>query len=263
MKQFKVLWTGGWDSTFRIVELSRQEVEIQPIYILDPNRKSYKYEKVAMKSIVKALKEKEETKAKILDVLEIKLEDIPKNEEITEAYKKINEETGLGTQYDWIGRLSKKIPNMEIGIENTDTENSLMINTIRKFGKLTFIENDIGIIDKENSTDELNLVCGDLRYPIIKRTELDMLNLIKKWHYEDVMKLIWFCHSPIKGKPCGICHPCISKVEAGMKFLLPEEALKNYKKQMKIRRIFGKKIENIYTKIKRKINNFKNKKERI
>lgn len=39
-----ILWTGGWDSTYRVVELSRQKVTIQPIYILDPKRESANYE---------------------------------------------------------------------------------------------------------------------------------------------------------------------------------------------------------------------------
>ena len=35
-----VLWTGGFDSTYRIVELSRLNVVVQPYYLLDEKRRS-------------------------------------------------------------------------------------------------------------------------------------------------------------------------------------------------------------------------------
>lgn len=261
MENIKILWTGGWDSTFRIVELSRKEVEIQPIYVLDPNRKSYEYEKIAMKNIIEALKKKEKTKAKILEVKEIKLEDIPQDNEITEAYNKIYEETGLGSQHEWLARLGKQIPGMEIGTEYAEPESSRIINSIKKFTKMEFTEEGIGVINKEQSTKEGCLVLGNFRYPIIKKTELDMLELIKEWNDQDVMKLIWFCHSPVNGKPCGICHPCNVKIESNMEFLLPKKSLEKYRKQKKIKRIFGNKAEKIYTKIMMNINNYKNRKE--
>lgn len=28
-----ILWTGGWDSTYRMIELSRKELDVNPIYI--------------------------------------------------------------------------------------------------------------------------------------------------------------------------------------------------------------------------------------
>ena len=33
MKNYKLLWTGGFDSTFRLCELSRQKCIVQPVYI--------------------------------------------------------------------------------------------------------------------------------------------------------------------------------------------------------------------------------------
>ena len=51
-----VLWTGGWDSTYRMVELSRRNVTIQPIYCCDPGRQSLEKEKETIERIRKALK---------------------------------------------------------------------------------------------------------------------------------------------------------------------------------------------------------------
>lgn len=52
MKVIKILWTGGWDSTFRIVELSRKEVTICPLYVIDNDRKSKNFEIKAMNKII-------------------------------------------------------------------------------------------------------------------------------------------------------------------------------------------------------------------
>lgn len=44
-----ILWTGGWDSTFRVVELSLKNQTIQPLYCVDKNRKSIDKEIEAMR----------------------------------------------------------------------------------------------------------------------------------------------------------------------------------------------------------------------
>ena len=65
-----------------------------------------------------------------------------------------------------------------------------------------------------------------------------MFENIKKWGYEDVMKHIWFCHTPLKEQgewcPCGTCWPCIEKMENNMEFLLPPKAQKRYRLGQKL-----------------------------
>lgn len=252
MKKTQILWTGGWDSTFRIVELSREEIEIEPIYVIDPTRKSKDYELKAMNKIVKTLKEKKETKAKFKEIKIINLNDIKPDEEISKAYKTIKKETSLGSQHEWLAWLGKTMPGMEMGTEFGTPETSHIIHAIQKYGCLKY-ENGIGYLDKEKSTKEGLLVLGWFKFPIIEKTEEDMLRIIKEIKYEDVMENIWFCHKPIDGKPCGLCHPCDVKMESKMEWLLPEDAKKRYKKHKKIEKIFGKKIGKVYALIIRKI----------
>lgn len=53
MNKVTLLWSGGWDGTFRFLELMQHEdIEIQPIYVIDPGRESTPYEKKAMKKII-------------------------------------------------------------------------------------------------------------------------------------------------------------------------------------------------------------------
>lgn len=69
MKTYEIFWTGGFDSTFRIVQLSRLPIRIQPVFctgVASDIRKSEFYELRAIKQISALLKTKHDTKAEIL-----------------------------------------------------------------------------------------------------------------------------------------------------------------------------------------------------
>ena len=237
-KRVNILWTGGWDSTYRIVELSRQDVIVQPIYIVGDGRISEEREKSAIQKITQMLQNKKETKAKILPLQLITKQEIPENEKITQAYKIINQETNLGSQHEWLARYAYIHPGLELGTENAEPETSHIIDAIQRYGKLIKKE-DTYIWDKKNSTEIGTLVLGNFEYPIIDKYETDMLENIHKWGYEDIMSEIWFCHSPINGKPCGFCHPCAVKMESKMEFLLPQDAQKRYKIKKHLNNVIG------------------------
>lgn len=248
----KILWTGGFDSTYRLIELSMRDITIQPIYVADPNRNSQKYELKAMDEIVKLLKEKKKTKAKILPIKIINLSDIPEDKEITDAYLLLKKEVDMGSQHDWLARLAKDYPGIEMCIETALGDHAPIRNSISKYGKLIDTKDGF-IIDKKNSSKELNLIIGNVKLPIFNKTNLDMIKDIKKWQYEDVLQHIWFCHTPIKGKPCGLCNPCNTKIDSKMEFLLPSLARKRSQRMRKINKIFGHKGKRIYEIYVRKI----------
>lgn len=230
----KILWTGGWDSTYNLVEKSRKPVTIQPIYVSDDGRINESFERKAMDEILKVISAKEETKATILPVEFIDKNVIPPNKEITEAFNIIHEKTNLGTQHEWLARLTYQYKDIEIGTEAGDVSCSRILSAIDKFCKLVQSESkEYYYVDLQKSTREGALVFGNFRFPIIDKTELDMRNNIEDWGYQDVMNLIWFCHWPVWGKPCGLCHPCEVKIESNMEQLLSETALKRYKRKNK------------------------------
>lgn len=233
-----ILWTGGWDSTYRIIELSRMNTQIQPIYVTGDNRCSEIYERKAMDNIVRLLKEHPQTKAVFLPILFIEKDSIEENSAITEAYYRVKKETNLGSQHEWLARYAYYHPNLEIGTEAGEPETSHIIDAIMKFGKLKKL-NDTYILDKNESTEDGLLVLGNFSFPIIDKYETDMLANIQTWGYQKIMKEIWFCHNPIDGKPCGLCHPCAVKMESHMEFLLPEISRKRYSVQRRIKKILG------------------------
>lgn len=243
----RVLWTGGWDSTYRIVELSFQEVKIEPIYVIDPGRHSTKLELEAMEKIILQVKEKKQTKAIFLPIKKINLSEIPENEEITTAYQTFSSKTGLGSQHDWLARLATLYPGLELCIEKAIGGGHTPVrDAIKSDGALIKTEDGF-IIDKEKSTKELQLIFGNFVLPIFDKTEIDMLNQIKEWKYEDVMSNIWFCHRPLAGnKPCGVCNPCCTKADYHMNFLLPDKALLRNKRLKLIKKVLGEKAAFFY-----------------
>ena len=242
-KAVEILWTGGWDSTYRMVELSRKEGTVKPVYVYGDNRPSELYERKAMNDILDALRKHKETKATFLPIEFIDKKQIPENEKVTNAYKIIHESTGLGPQHEYLGRLAFQRPGIELGHEHGVSAEGHLTKALNQF--CCVYPNPAGegyYFDKDKSTKEGTLVLGNFAYSIMDKTEEDMARNIKEWGYEDVMKLIWFCHNPIKGKPCGVCHPCKVKVGSGMAYLLPEVALKRRKKYDALKPLLGEKV---------------------
>jgi len=69
METYEIFWTGGFDSTLRVVQLSRFPIKIQPVYctgVARDIRKSESYELRAIKQISALLRAKKDTRADIL-----------------------------------------------------------------------------------------------------------------------------------------------------------------------------------------------------
>jgi len=228
MKTINILWTGGWDSTFRMCELSLKEVIIQPTYVFGDNRQSQYKEIKSMRKIRRLLIQRESTKATINEIRFINKADITSNAIISNAYCFLKKNSNLGSQHDFLARLASEMPNLELCTEKAPLEQSNILTAIDMFGYLVK-NDDVFKIDKTKSTEELNLVLGNFNYPIINKNGADMLNWVNQNNFEEIMKHIWVCHNPLFGRPCGICHPCELKIETEMAFVVGKSAVRRYK----------------------------------
>ena len=99
----RILWTGGWDSTYRIIQLSRRGgVTLQPIYVEDKGRGSVAYELKAIEELSSLISQRESVT--ILPLIIVDKDKIPENPEITEAYLLFKKEADMGSQHDWLAR---------------------------------------------------------------------------------------------------------------------------------------------------------------
>lgn len=226
----RILWTGGYDSSYRVVQLSRYNVTIQPYYLSD-NRKSEVNELLAIESITSDIKKHPETKCTILPLVKYNVEDIEPDEEITKAYQRLYLKTKIGSQYDWLARFVKRIPGLELCVEKAET--SKEYNCIIKLGGgiRRVIDDEISywILDKTKSDADVIKIFGYFRFPILQIDKLEMKDEYMKLGFIETMHKTWFCHTPINNEPCGICNPCKSVIEGGLSFRLGNKAMKRYR----------------------------------
>ena len=80
-----LFWTGGWDSTFRLLELLlTQQRVVQTYYVIDPGRRSTPQELEAMEKIQASIREvSPEAHRRLRPPIHIPLSEIATDEEIT------------------------------------------------------------------------------------------------------------------------------------------------------------------------------------
>lgn len=220
-----VLWTGGLDSTCRIVELSLQETEVQPYYVLDPKRTSSKYEIKAMHDIADNLARRESTKFHLKDVILINLDEIAPDEVITSSWQVLKSKFSLGSQYDWLSRYAKQRDiKLEIGLQFSHVGRVARAfgNTSRLYGGGNC---DCMMVDEEHSTTDIINVFGRFLFPnsLYHKSKLDEISMMRDWGFNDIIDMTWFCHSPVLGMPCGHCNPCKDVIKEGMSFRIQKK----------------------------------------
>ncbi|NLI54044.1 MAG: hypothetical protein GX417_06915 [Clostridiales bacterium] len=222
-----VLWTGGWDSTFRVLELAiiKKEV-VQPHYILDNERASTPQELQAMEQIKELMIRKfPYTKDLILDHRFMNKNDIPPNETISQDFDKLLSMSHLGAQYEWLGRYadSNGLNDLELCIENGGGLASIIHSSVKKIDD----NNDsYYVLALENLPYPEMKIFQYYHFPVFELSKLQMGELAAEYDFRDIMEHTWFCHNPRKnGSPCGMCTPCKLTRKEGLGRRVPNPAL--------------------------------------
>lgn len=236
-REIRLLWTGGWDSTFRLLRLSREEgLTIRPLYIRDHARKGMVYELGAMCEIlseVRAIAKARVSDVELYDRGAI-LHDYP-DERISAAYSRLAEVYGLGYQYELFALLCKGLGvRAECCVE--DSERSKAKAVIDAQCRLVPCEDvPLGgavrqrVAPSGKDTDgEIVFGCLDFGSLGVSKTAAQRLSRETGWM--PIMRKTWFCHMPVNGRPCGICNPCKDALAEGMGWRLPLSAhLRRYR----------------------------------
>lgn len=243
-----ILWSGGWDSTYRVLCLSRLDIVLQPHYIVYNPRRCKRQEFQAMDAIRQDILSDPRTKCRLQPLIITNEKDIPPDPAISAAFAIIRQHVLIGPQYEYLARYAKGITNIEIGIE-TGGQTDLMIDTL---GKMNFVDADdfsYWQIDRDASQPELLSVFGQFRWPLFKLGKTDMAADAEKQGFIASMNKTWFCHFPVRGKPCGSCFPCRFTIQGGMGCRLPKRAIKRYEFDEKYK---DKKLYQVYKRLRRK-----------
>ena len=216
----QLLWTGGWDSSFRLIHLMHHsEAVVQPWYIIDERRNSIGREVHAMRAIREALVERNPAFGpRMLPTRFVAREQIGQDDEVTEQFRRLAERIRVGVQYGYLGRFAKQ-HGLTLELSMHDKNHGL--------GRAVYphteaVETPYGRVLrlKRDAPATLDLFRPYL-FPLLGLSKLEMGREARKDGYEHLLELTWFCHTPRGGRPCGRCRPCQQVIQGRMHHRMP------------------------------------------
>ena len=219
-----LLWTGGWDSSFRLLQLLLQyRREVVPHYLLDPTRASTQAELEAMERMRRALFERHpHTRALLKPLRKFDTAMLAPDATITDAFREIVSERFIGSQYDWLARFRKQLDIA--GLELAAGYRGGRIHGI--IGPLVMEFTDGGHasyrIDPEYSDTKEFAVFGGFSFPLFALNKQETGSIAVERGWLDILRMSWFCHKPGNGnEPCGYCNPCLYATDEGFGWRIP------------------------------------------
>ena len=199
MDTINVLWTGGWDSTYRVLELLVMENQtVRPYYIVDPGRRSIANEIIAMARIRHYIETTFPTQAaRLLPTEMVYLDAIPPDDEITGWIRQLASRTHVGSQYDWLARFAKynatelELCAVRFAPVHSGLFGDYIVPLLVGKGHSCRIEGPF----LEPGTEAFKY----FRFPTIHLTKGEIRILSEKQGFIDGMKLTWFCLDPQRG----------------------------------------------------------------
>ncbi|WP_186311979.1 7-cyano-7-deazaguanine synthase [Marinobacter piscensis] len=220
-----LLWTGGWDSTFRLLQLAYEGTEIQPHYIQEKTRDSLQKEMQAMNKIRQKVNEKFPGSF-VHEVELINQSEIIVFPEFTQSHKRLLSKEWVGSQYIYIASYCKQknLHSLELSIEKISDSQRNVMPCLRK----TEIDSENRRVIAEGSDEDLLCLFNQFSFPVLHLTKLDMLKESENMGVAEILNMTWFCHQPLFDEPCGSCNPCISTLEEGLKYRFSRLAIARY-----------------------------------
>ena len=225
-KPVNLFWTGGWDSSFRLLQLVLVEMrKVQPYYLIDPKRQSLRNEINARRDIKERLfKEYPHTRELILPTFYYEVNDLKGDEELLEAYHVFLQFKVLETQYLWLSLFCKQmgINDMELCVEGVTQS----VKPIERRVWSSFLVPDEGSCSFRIADEFKDTVIQTLfrffKYPIRSFTRQGMEAYAAERGWADYLYMTWFCHYPVRVcYPCGTCYPCQQVLRRGYDKRIP------------------------------------------
>ncbi len=218
-----LFWTGGWDSTFQLLQLLIiQRRRVIPFYLIDTGRRSTGMELRTIKYIKDHLLKKYPYIHELLQPTQyFAVADISADSEITGAFQSVFKKAFIGSQYDFLARFCKEngITNIQLCIHRDDKAHFIIENIVSESvdGLQTVLRTDTDV----QEIDEYVLF-RYFSFPIFNLSKIQMSAIANKQGWEEIMGMTWFCHNPTNNmRPCGICNPCLYVIEEGFGWRIP------------------------------------------
>lgn len=218
-----VLWTSGWDSTYRVADLVLTHGKtVQPHYVKDWRRASTRLEMLRQQDIREEIARIDPDAARrILPTVVHHYDDIPVDPTVREQFEGVRRMGFLGSQYLFLTSMARSsgLDNLEIGAHRDDNAALLLEGNVR------FHEDDAGGYHElvPAPTDPPLELFRPFRFPVFDMTKVEMGERAEAAGFGHVMELTWFCHYPtLRDKPCGVCNPCQYTRDEGLGRRVPD-----------------------------------------
>tara|TARA_Y100000401_G_scaffold117535_1_gene126939 strand:- start:1188 stop:2810 length:1623 start_codon:yes stop_codon:yes gene_type:complete len=209
-----ILWTGGFDSTFRVMELLQYGFTVQPLYFTNIDvRQNIGHEIEAMIRIKHFINEKyPRYKDKILPTIYVYPHYIKIDPEIEKKCEFIKYGTHLikermGVQYRNFAHFIKTFgAKIEIGVEIGGRFEKLIKHLIKGKSGAAHIDPSLFKTELDHKLD----IFKDFIFPVIHMNKFDMWWLAHNGGFVDVLNITWTCWypNPVTNQPCGKCKMC-------------------------------------------------------
>ncbi len=217
-----LLWTGGWDSTYRLLDaLVTKNKVVQPHYVRDTSaaRPATLKELETMDKIRALIAERFPHLAKrLLPTLVTERSSLTPRDELRKHFLQLRKKAYLGAQYKWLSEyaLSRSVP-LELSVHIDDKAHWFIKDDVRQVSE----GNDHYFVLVERPSDSNLAFFSPFRFPILMMTKLEMQEQAERSGTSDLLEASWFCHRPVNGKPCGTCPPCQYTIEEGLGRRIP------------------------------------------
>jgi len=211
-----LFWSGGWDSTFRLLQLLLEEKKIvQPHYIIWSGETIGETIEAMQKIRAKIFLDFPEAHKLLLPINYFDNFGLIENKTISNAFDKLEKKHRVGIQHAKLAQFCDQI-NLNY-VEQGTEKNSHSHQWLKEYMSGY-------VVDKEKSPKIVYDIFKYFRFPLVEyeKKDMDKISIENKW--EDIMYMTWFCRRPINGKPCGFCGNCTDTLLHGMGKRLPLRA---------------------------------------
>jgi len=217
-----LLWTSGWDSTFQLLQLLlKHRLPVTPYYLEDPTRASSSTELRTMQRIGEALHGAfPETRELLRPLRAFRVTDLERDPEISQALRDVRSRIYIGSQYEWLALFCKRhgVGDIELSVHVDDKVQALLAPFVRIDSSGMY--RSFRVDPRYADTAEYTLF-RYFSFPLFQIDKRAMAWEAEKEDWSWLMDMTWFCHRPVRGRPCGACAPCVYTIEEGLGWRVP------------------------------------------
>lgn len=238
-KPVNIFWTGGWDSTFRVLQLLIEEKrKVQPHFVVRAQASVGK-EITTMIDIRRELfRNYPETRDLLLPTIYTDIAGVSEDDDIIKTVEELGKKSSFAKQYSFCSRYCKQnnISDMELCIK----KGGAILQRIEPFLDGFEWKESSCIDDVEK---DYHKIFRYMRFPLKNLTKLDTKEIAEDRGWLNLLEMTWFCATPYKGKPCGFCGPCTYVIDEGFAERLPLFRRVLSQLHMPFRRFYRSKIK--------------------